>query len=381
MVIYLDNHASTFIDPLVLQVQIEAYEKFSGNPHSSYNLYGRLAMDAINSSADMILRVFSSCMEYGQVYFTSGATEANNLALIGTVEFYREFSNKDSIIISSIEHKSVQTVARVLSMRHGLELIEVPIFCDGRLDLDFLEDKISDRTVIVSIQGTNSEIGVEQDIMLINDMCKKRGVVFHSDMVQSVYMDIDEGATDLDLVSISSHKRYGPQGVGALLVNSFGMGGVKPLMFGGEQQNGVRPGTLPTALIVAFAKAIELCENNRVTESLRVKRLRDIFLCSLLDKSVDFTLNGSVEFRHAGNISITFDRIDALDLICRTENELAISTSSACTSADGTPSHVLRALGLSDAEIRRTIRLGIGRFNSEEDIRTASKIIASAINS
>ncbi len=377
--IYLDNHASTPIDPLVLRVLTESYEKFRGNPHAEHNLYGRKANQAIETASETLIEAFKNHIEYGSIYFTSGATEANNLALIGTIESHRELGNdKNRIIISSIEHKSVQAVAKMLARKYEMELIEAPVAADGRLDLKFLKSQINKQTAIVSIQATNSEIGVEQDITAINDMCKNHGVVFHSDMTQSAYMEIEKGENELDLISISGHKRYAPQGIGALIVNSFGLGGLQPVMFGGDQQNGIRPGTVPTALILAFAKAIEIGESKKVTEIKKIKKMRDNFIKQLRDYNVDFKINGSMDFRHPGNINITFAKMDALDLIVRTENEIAISTSSACTSAESAPSHVLKAIGLSDEEIRRTIRIGIGRFNTEKDIKAASDIIARA---
>lgn len=364
--IYLDNQASTPLDPLVKQEYIKYLDVFA-NPSSNHDL-GHEAKMIFDRSVKKVASVYD-CIE-SELCFLSGATEANNLAITGTcIQAKLQKSKRHKIFVSAIEHKSVLESAAFAAKLCDLNLQYLPVLNDGKIDLNFMESVIDEDTLLVSIMSCNNEIGVYQPVEEISKICKKHGVIYHVDAVQSQFQDIIPWELGIDLMSISSHKIYGPKGVGLLYIDNDLSLKPKALIYGGSQQGQYRSGTIPSALIAAFSKAIELNADRHHHMGLEILKLRDYMLDNLLAKISGSRLNGCRLDRHPGNINIILPGIQAHTLINNLQPEVAISAGSACNSGIITSSHVLRAIGLSKEDADSSIRISLGKDTTISQIQ------------
>jgi cysteine desulfurase len=362
--IYLDHHASTPCDPRVVESMLPFLVDCYANPSSTIHGEGRRAANAVESARAVVATTIGASP--GEVIFTSGATESNNLAILGAARAER--SRRRRIVVSAIEHKCVLNAAKYLGTA-GWDIQVAPVLSDGTIDLGRLVDLIDDHTALVSIQAASNEIGTIQPIEEIAQVVHRMGAVLHCDAAQALgRIGIDVGLWDVDLLSVSSHKVYGPKGVGALYIR----GGARraplePLMYGGGQEAGLRSGTLNVPGIVGFARAAEIGTENRLEETARIQGLRDYMESRILSCLSNVRRNGALQNRLAGNSSLTFTDCDADALLARLP-EFALSTGSACSSGAIEPSHVLSALGLSRSAGHQTLRVGLGRFTASHEI-------------
>ncbi len=374
--LYLDHHSTTPVDPRVLEVMLPYFGEDFGNAASRTHAYGWRAEAAVELARETIARAIGAASER-EIVFTSGATESDNLALLGAARSGR--GRGDHVITVATEHPAVLDPCRALR-DEGFRVTELPVDAGGLLPLDALREAIDDGTLLVSVMAANNEIGVLQPLTEIGALCRERGVLFHSDAAQAVgKVPVDLGASSLDLLSFTAHKLYGPKGVGALWVRS-GRPRIRlaPLMYGGGHERGLRSGTLPVPLIVGFARALELALEERETEARRLSGLRDDMLARLRADLSGVFANGDLERRLPGNLNVGFNGIDA-DMLVAQLGDLALSTGSACTSARPEPSHVLRALGLDEADVRASIRIGMGRGTRADDVERAARRIVEEV--
>jgi cysteine desulfurase len=380
--IYLDNQASTPLDPRVLQAMLPYFTEHFGNPHSESHVYGHNAMVAIEAARGEVARLIGA--DPREIVFTSGATEANNLALKGAAHFARAHppasnTQRDHLIVLTTEHKCVLESAAALQ-REGLTATYLPVEPNGLVDLDRLAAAITDRTLLVSVMAAHNEIGVIQPLAEIGALCRSRGVLFHTDAAQAFgKIPLDVEAMRLDLMSISGHKIYGPKGIGALYFRRRPRVRLVPLIDGGGQERGLRSGTLPTPLCVGLGQAAALAGAEMAEEAQRLRQLRDRLYANLRRRVPDLQLNGDLGQRLPGSINMSFLRTTAPALIEACPS-VAMSTGSACTSASVEPSYVLRALGLSDDRANASIRLGLGRFTTAAEVDFAVDAIAAAVS-
>jgi cysteine desulfurase len=373
--VYLDHHATTPCDPAVVRAMLPYFGEAYGNPSSSVHEAGRAAADAVEGARERVATLIGA--RRGEVVFTSGATEGNNLALFGLARGSGE--GRRRILTTPIEHKAVLGPCRELE-RQGFEVVVLPVDEEGTVNLEAAEDAIDGDTLLVSIQAANNEIGTIQPVTKVARLAHNKGALVHCDAAQAVgKIPVDVEAWDVDLLSISAHKLYGPKGVGALYIR----GGhyalpISPLLFGGGQEKGLRAGTLNVPGIVGLGEACRLCEQQLPEESVRIGALRDRFEEVLLGAVPEALRNGDLSNRLSGNSSLTFPGIDAEALVVNA-SELAISTGSACTSGAPEPSHVLSAIGLSRKDASSTIRIGVGRFNTAEEMERAAGVIARTV--
>ncbi|HVC51278.1 MAG TPA: aminotransferase class V-fold PLP-dependent enzyme [Stellaceae bacterium] len=378
--IYLDNQASTPLDPRALGAMMPYFTEHFGNPHSESHVYGRNAMAAIDAARAEIARLIGA--DPREITFTSGATEANNLAIKGVAHFARAHTPadgaRDHVVALTTEHKCVLESCAALE-REGFRVTYLPVEPGGLLSLDRLAGALDDRTLLVSIMAAHNEIGVIQPLSEIGALCRARGVLFHTDAAQAAgKIPLDVEAMKIDLMSISSHKLYGPKGIGALYVRRRPRVRLLPLIDGGGQERGLRSGTLPTPLCIGFGRAAALAAAEMVGEAARIAGLRDRLQQNLARRVPGIVVNGDCEHRLAGNLNLSFPGLTAPELIEACPS-IAISTGSACTSAAVEPSYVLRALGLSDERANASIRIGIGRFNTAADVDFAVDALAAAV--
>jgi cysteine desulfurase len=374
--VYLDNQATTRCDPRVVQTMLPYFSEEYGNPHSAEHVMGRKAEAAVEDARAQVAASVGA--EVREIIFTSGATEANNIAIKGAARFAASMGDpRRRIVTVATEHKCIlESVADLAA--DGFEPVVLPVRPDGLLDPETLRQALAVPTLLVSVMAVNNETGVIQDIAPIAAMAKGAGALFHSDLAQAFgKIPIDVTSWKVDLASISGHKIYGPKGVGALFVRRRPRVRLLPLFSGGGQERGLRSGTLPAPLIVGLGEASRLAAAEMVVETERIGGLRAQLLDRLRRDIADIRVNGSIEARIAGNLNLTFPRADAADLMDAVP-ELCISTGSACSSAAVEPSYVLRALGLSDREAAQTLRIGIGRFTSPADIEYAAAALSAA---
>ena len=369
--IYLDNQATTAIDPGVFQAMEPWFKDKFGNAASRNHAYGWEAEEAVEIAREAVAAIINALPK--EIIFTSGATEANNLALQGAARFYQE--QGQHIITIKTEHKAVLDVCGYLE-KEGFEITCLPVGKDGILDVNKLADAIRPDTILVSVMHANNEIGVIQPIKEIGALCKSKEIIFHVDAAQSVgKIPIDVIEMNIDLLSISAHKFYGPKGVGALFIRRKNPRiQLKPIMFGGGHERGIRSGTLPVPNIVGLGKACEIATEVMIDESRKIAALRDALLKGIRDENPNARINGSMKPRLAGNLNMSFPGINNEAVIAAVP-EIAISSGAACTTSTMEPSHVLLALGLSKNEAYSSLRFGIGRFNTKEDIDIASESI------
>lgn len=370
--IYLDNHATTPVDPRVLQAMIPYFTEKFGNAASRNHVFGWEAEEAVEKARKQVASLIGANPK--EIVFTSGATESNNLAIKGVAEMYAERGNH--IITAATEHKAVLDTCKHLE-KHGYRVTYLPVMGDGRVDPDMVRDAITDKTILVTIMYANNEIGVINPIREIGKICKERGVLFHCDAVQAVgKIPVNVLEDNIDLLSISAHKIYGPKGVGALYVRRKNPRvQLTAQIDGGGHERGMRSGTLNVPGIVGLGEACAICEREMPEEAARLKAMRDWLKNKLETELDEVTVNGSMEHRLPNNLNMSFAYVEGESLLMGI-NDVAVSSGSACTSATLEPSYVLKALGMGDDLAHSSIRFGIGRFNTQEEIEyTANKLI------
>jgi cysteine desulfurase len=377
--IYLDNQSTTRLDPRVLEAMLPYFTEHFGNPHSTSHIYGHIAAEAVERARGEIAALIGA--DPREIVFTSGATEANNLAIKGAAHFARAHAQgaapRDHIVTLTTEHKCVLESCAQLE-REGFPVTYLPVEPDGLLDLDRLAGALTERTLLVSVLAAHNEIGVIQPLAEIGALCRAKGVLFHSDAAQAAgKIPLDVQGMGIDLLSISGHKIYGPKGVGVLYVRRRPRVRLLPLIDGGGQERGLRSGTLPTPLCVGLGRAAAIAAAEMAEEAARLRGLRDRLYQGLARRVPGLGLNGDADRRLAGNLNLTFPGISAPALI-EACPAIAISTGSACTSATVEPSYVLRALGLPDALANSAIRIGLGRFNTAAEADFAVDALAAA---
>ncbi|HEY4173699.1 MAG TPA: aminotransferase class V-fold PLP-dependent enzyme [Rhodopila sp.] len=374
--VYLDNQATTRCDPRVVQAMLPYFSEEYGNPHSAEHIMGRNAEAAVETARAHVAALIGA--EVREVVFTSGATESNNIAIKGAARFAASMGDpRRRVVTVATEHKCVMESVADLAAE-GFEPVVLPVRPDGLLDPDVLREALATPTLLVSVMAVNNETGVIQDIPGLAAIVKAAGALFHTDVAQATgKIPLDLTGWKVDLASISGHKLYGPKGVGALFVRRRPRVRVAPLFSGGGQERGLRSGTLPAMLIVGLGEACRLAAVEMAAEAERVGTLRQGLLERLRQDIPGIQFNGSFKARISGNLNVTFPRATATELM-EALPDLCVSTGSACSSAEIEPSYVLRALGLSDHEAARTLRIGIGRFTSAADIDYAAAALAAA---
>ncbi len=370
--IYMDNHATSPIDPRVLEAMMPYLTGIFGNAASRNHSFGWEAEGAVEKAREQVAKLIGATAK--EIIFTSGATESNNLALKGIAEMYRERGNH--IITQVTEHKAILDTCKRLE-KSGYRVTYLPVKADGLIDLEDLKRAFDEKTILVSIMFANNEIGVVQPVAEIGKMCRERGVLFHSDGVQAVgKIPVDVNSMNIDVLSLSGHKIYGPKGVGALYVRRRNPRvQISEQINGGGHERGMRSGTLNVPGIVGLGKACEISGQEMAAEGERLSKLRDK-LKAKLEGALDYIhVNGSMEHRLPNNLNISFVYVEGESLLMGI-NDVAVSSGSACTSATLEPSYVLKALGLGDDVAHSSIRFGLGRFNTEAEVDyVADKVI------
>ena len=372
--IYLDYQATTPCDPRVVEAMLPFFTERFGNPHSVHPDYGGQAEAAVETARAQVAALIGA--EPREIVFTSGATEANNLAIKGVARLHRE--RRGHLVSCTTEHKCVLEAARRME-REGIRVTRLAVGADGLIDLAELEAAVTEETALVTIMAVNNEIGVIQPLAEIGALCRARGALFHSDGAQAVgKIPLDVAAMKIDLLSISGHKVYGPMGVGALYVRRRPRVRLEPLFDGGGQERGLRSGTLPLPLCVGLGATCAIAKAEMAEESERLGRLQRRLHEGITARLSGVQVNGDPERRIPGNLNLSFAGVDGEALIAAMPG-IAVSTGSACTSASVEPSYVLRALGIGDDLAGASIRIGFGRFTTEAEIDTAIETIAAAV--
>ncbi|HEY1936311.1 MAG TPA: IscS subfamily cysteine desulfurase [Candidatus Angelobacter sp.] len=361
--VYMDNHATTAVDPRVLEAMLPFFSSRFGNAASNSHSFGWEAAAIVEKARRQIATIIGASPQ--EIVFTSGATESDNLAIKGVAEASREKGNH--IITAESEHKAVLDTCKHLE-KGGWRVTYLPVRNDGLIDLDQLKSTFTDQTILVSIMAANNETGVLQPIEEIGRLCRERGVLFHSDAVQALgKVPLDVNSAGIDLASLTAHKLYGPKGCGALYVRSNASLKLVPMIDGGGHENGLRSGTLNVPGIAGFGKACEIAMQDMPEESCRIAGLRNRLRDRLVAELEDVSINGCVEHRLPGNLNMSFLHVEGETLLTGL-NDIALSSGSACSSGKTQASHVLKALGLSDEAAGSAIRFGIGRFNTEAEV-------------
>ncbi|KAH6631142.1 pyridoxal phosphate-dependent transferase [Chaetomium sp. MPI-SDFR-AT-0129] len=369
--IYLDMQATTPVDPRVLDAMLPYYSGVFGNPHSRTHAYGWESEHAVEQAREYIAKLIGA--DAKEIIFTSGATESNNMSIKGVARFFGRSGKKKHIITSQTEHKCVLDSCRTLQ-DEGFDVTYLPVNNNGLIDLEKLKEAITPETALVSIMAVNNEIGVIQPLAEIGKICREKKVFFHTDAAQAVgKIPLDVNAMNVDLMSISSHKIYGPKGIGACYVRRRPRVRLEPLISGGGQERGLRSGTLAPALVVGFGEACRIAAEEIEYDHKRVKSLSDRLLNGLL--SMEHTnQNGDPDHFYPGCVNVSFAYVEGESLLMALK-DIALSSGSACTSASLEPSYVLRALGNSDENAHSSIRFGIGRFTTEAEIDYVLKAV------
>lgn len=370
--IYLDNHATTPMDPRVFEAMTPYFIENFGNAASRNHSFGWVAEEAVEKARQQMASLIGATSK--EIVITSGATESDNLAIKGVAEMYAQRGNH--IITAATEHKAILDTCKRME-KHGCRVTYLPVRPDGLVDLDQLRDAITDKTILVSIMYGNNEIGTIQPVKEIGAICREKGVLFHTDATQAVgKIPVSVNDDNIDLMSFSGHKMYGPKGVGALYVRRRNPRvQLTSQMDGGGHERGMRSGTLNVPGIVGLGKAAELCQQLMPQEMAEHSAMRDHLKDRLMSELDETYINGSVEHRLPHNLNISFAYVEGESLLMGI-NDIAVSSGSACTSATLEPSYVLKALGAGDDLAHSSIRFGIGRFNTQEEIDyTAQKVI------
>ncbi len=378
--LYFDNHATTRVDPRVLETMLPYFDQYYGNPASTTHEFGWQAKDAVDQARTALANAIGG--KPSEIIFTSGATESNNLAIRGVCE--RPNRRGEHLITLSTEHRAVlDPIARLSQRDFDTTILDVTPADSpraGLIDLDQFVAALRDDTLLVSIMLANNEIGVLQPLTEIAAICRPRGILLHCDATQAVgRIPVNVTQLGVDLLSFTAHKLYGPKGIGALWIRrSTPQVRLAPLFAGGGHEHGFRSGTLNVPGIVGFARAVELCLAEMPDEQPRQRRLRDRLFSGLMNSTPGVYLNGPTletpDLRLAGNLNLGFEGIDGEALILHLK-QLAVSSGSACTSASPEPSHVLRALGISDERVRSSLRFGLGRFNTADEVEQAIDLV------
>ncbi|CAL8462376.1 g1909 [Coccomyxa elongata] len=367
---YLDMQATTPLDPRVLDATLPYLTEQYGNPHSRTHLYGWESEDAMELARKQVASLVGA--DPKEIIFTSGATESNNLAIKGVANFYRD--KKKHIITTQTEHKCVLDSCRYMQQR-GWDVTYLPVKKDGLIDLDQLREAIRPDTAIVSVMYVNNEIGVVQPVAEIGAMCREKKVFFHTDAAQAVgKVPVDVNADNIDLMSISAHKIYGPKGVGAIYVRRRPRVRLEAQMSGGGQERGVRSGTVPAPLVVGFGAAAAVAQKEMAADEAHIRRLAHRLYEGITSRLDGVVLNGPGDLdgkqRYIGNLNLSFAYVEGESLLMGLK-DLAVSSGSACTSASLEPSYVLRALGVEEDMAHTSIRFGLGRFTTDAEVDRA----------
>jgi len=362
--IYMDNHATTPVDPRVLETMLPYFSENFGNAASRNHAFGWKAEEGVEHAREQVAKLVGATPK--EIIWTSGATESNNLAIKGVAEMYREKGNH--IITEVTEHKAVLDTCKRLE-KYGFEVTYLPVGKDGRVDPDDVRKAITPRTILITIMYANNEIGVVQPVAELGALAKEKGVFFHVDGVQAAgKIPVDVNKDNIDLLSLSGHKLYGPKGVGALYVRRRNPRvQLAAIIDGGGHERGMRSGTLNVTGIVGFGKACELCLEEMPTESVRLRGLRDRLKDKIFSELDEVYINGSMTYRLPHNLNISFAYVEGESMLMGI-NDVAVSSGSACTSATLEPSYVLKALGVGEDLAHTSIRFGLGRFNTEEEV-------------
>ena len=373
----MDNHATTSVDPRVLSEMLPYFTTKFGNAASRSHRFGWEAEEAVDYARERIARLIGA-KDSKEIVFTSGATESDNLAIKGAAEFYKDKGNH--VVTTVTEHKAVLDTCKRLE-KQGYEVTYLGVAKDGRVDPDDVKRAITDKTILVSIMLANNEIGTVQPLAEIGKITRARGVLLHSDAVQGIgKVDFDVQDMNVDLASLTAHKIYGPKGIGALYVRRS-----KPRvrlvaqMDGGGHERGMRSGTLPVPLIVGFGRACDIMAQEGRAEADRIAALRERLRARIMARLDEVYINGSVEHRLPGNLNISFNFVEGEGLMMAIK-DVAVSSGSACTSASLEPSYVLRALGVGDELAHSSIRFGLGRFNTEEEVDYVGDLMIEKVN-
>ncbi|MBC8337305.1 MAG: IscS subfamily cysteine desulfurase [Rhodospirillales bacterium] len=377
--VYLDNQATTPLDPRVMDAMMPFFTDKFGNPHSQSHFYGWEAEEAVETARAKIAALIGASAK--EIIFTSGATESNNLAIKGAARLHQSDapgSERNTIVTCATEHKCVLESCAALESE-GITTTYLPVSENGLIDMDRLRDAITDKTILVTIMAVNNEIGVIQPLAEIGALCREKNVFFHTDAAQAagkIPLDVEDMA--IDLMSITGHKFCGPMGIGVLYVRRRPRVRLDPLISGGGQEQGIRPGTLPAPLCVGLGETADIAKREMNDEAARLTKLRDRFLEKLLPRVEDIVVNGDMKQRIPGNLNLSFPGIRS-DTLMAGLKDLALSSGSACSSEAVEPSYVLKALGLSDDLAVASIRVGLGRFTTEHDIDFAAEAIAAEV--
>ena len=373
--IYLDYHATTPVDPEVFKTMAPYFTEVFGNAASRNHEFGWTAEAAVEHARETIAKLIGATEK--EIIFTSGATESNNLAISGVAEMYREKGNH--IITGPIEHKAVLDTCHALE-RKGFEITILPVDQYGRVSAESVREAIRPSTILVTIMFANNEIGTINPMAEIGKVCKEKGVIFHTDAVQAIgKVPVDVEKLGIDLLSLTAHKIYGPKGVGALYVRRKNPRvRLAALMHGGGHERGMRSGTLNVPGIVGFGKAAEICMRNMDSEVARVRKLRDRLYAGLGKELDEIFLNGHPTERLPNNLNVSFAFVEGESLMMGMK-ELAVSSGSACTSASLEPSYVLKAIGVGEDLAHTSIRFGLGRFTTEEEVDYAIRKVVDTV--
>lgn len=373
--IYLDHQATTPVGAHVLAAMIPHFTDSFANPHSSDHSLGWESSHAVEDAAARVARLIGADAE--EITFTSGATESNNMALLGLCR-RAAGGNRRRMLISAIEHKCVLAVGRVLQQQYGFTVELMPVDREGFVELSALQDALNDDVLAVSVIAVNNEIGTIQDIKKISEMVRNHGAVFHCDAAQApVAINMESLSEYADMLSLSSHKMYGPKGIGIVYISRELQDKIEPLIYGGGQQNGLRSGTVPVPLCVGMGAAADmLAGNDTGAKRAQLRRRRDAFVEGLNRLAWTVAMNGPEgQSRHPGNANVRFTGFSSQDILSALQPHLAASTGSACTSGIPEPSHVLRAIGLNGNEAESSVRFSLGFDTSDEDIKEAVDLI------
>ena len=372
--IYFDYQATTPVDPRVLKKMMPYFGEIYGNPHSRNHSFGWEAEEGVEVARERVAKIINANPK--EIIFTSGATESNNLALKGVSEFYGD--KKNHIITCVTEHKCVLESCRHLASK-GFEVTYLPVQSDGLVNLDELKKSITDKTLIVSIMGVHNEIGVIQPLEEIGKICRSNDVFFHTDCAQAIgKIPLDVDKMNIDLMSISGHKIYAPKGVGALYIRRKPRVRISSMISGGGQERGMRSGTLSPALCVGLGEACNIYYNEMDKENKTLTKYKEMMLEGIRKSCPDVYLNGSEESRVPGNLNLSFAYVEGESLMMGIK-DLAVSSGSACTSASLEPSYVLKALGVEEELAHTSLRIGFGRFTTENEVKYATDIIVKEV--
>lgn len=373
--LYLDMQATTPLDPRVLDAMLPYMTEQYGNPHSRTHLYGWEAEEAVEEARAQVASIIGA--DPKEIVFTSGATESNNLAIKGVAGFYKD--KKRHIITTQTDHKCVLDSCRHLQQR-GFDVTYLPVKPDGLVDMKQLKDAMRPDTALVSIMAVNNEIGVVQPLKEIGALCRERKVFFHTDAAQAVgKIPVNVNDLNIDLMSISGHKLYGPKGIGALYIRRRPRVRLEAQMSGGGQERGLRSGTVPAFLTVGLGAACEVAQREMASDSAHVQRLAQRLYKGITEKLQGVQLNGDAQSRYWGNVNLSFAYVEGESLLMALK-DVAVSSGSACTSASLEPSYVLRALGVDEEMAHTSIRFGLGRFSTEEEVDRAIELTVAHVS-